>query len=61
VFIYSSPGFKSGIKERMLYASCKEPLITIVEDKLGLPIAKKVKMVILLLAFMVCSSPTVLE
>jgi len=44
VFIYSSPGFKSGIKERMLYASCKEPLITIVEDKLGLPIAKKIEM-----------------
>ena len=42
VFIYSSPGFKSSIKERMLYASCKEPLISIVEEKLGLPIAKKV-------------------
>jgi twinfilin-like protein len=43
VFIYSCPGFKSSIKERMLYSSCKEPLISVVEDSLHIPIAKKIE------------------
>ena len=42
VFIYTSPGFKSTIKERMLYASCKEPLIGVVEQHIGIDITKKV-------------------
>jgi twinfilin-like protein len=44
VFIYSCPGFKSSIKERMLYSSCKEPLISVIEDSLHIPIAKKIEM-----------------
>ena len=40
--IQSSPGFKSRIKKHLLYASYKEPLISIVEEKHGLPITKKV-------------------
>lgn len=43
VFIYSCPGFKSSIKERMLYSSCKEPLISVVEDSLKITIAKKIE------------------
>lgn len=43
VFIYSCPGFKSSIKERMLYSSCKEPLITVVEGHLNITIVKKVR------------------
>ena len=42
VFIYSCPGFKSSIKERMLYSSCKEPLIAGVEQDLGIKVTKKV-------------------
>ena len=42
VFIYSCPGYQSTIKERMLYSSCKEPLIDIVEHHLGLEVVKKV-------------------
>lgn len=43
VFIYSSPGFKSSIKERMLYSSCKEPLVSALEESLGKPIDKKME------------------
>ncbi len=42
VFIYSCPGFKSSIKERMLYSSCKEPLIAGIEEDLGIKVTKKV-------------------
>ena len=42
VFIYSCPGFKSSIKERMLYSSCKEPLLSVVESNCGILIGKKV-------------------
>jgi twinfilin-like protein len=42
VFIYSCPGFKSSIKERMLYSSCKEPLVSVVEDSLKIEVVKKV-------------------
>lgn len=41
VFIYSMPGYKCSIKERMLYSSCKSPLISRVEA-LGIEIAKRV-------------------
>nr|XP_032825492.1 twinfilin-2-like [Petromyzon marinus] len=43
VFIYSMPGYKCSIKERMLYSSCKGPLIDTVEQKLGLDIARKIE------------------
>jgi len=43
VFIYSMPGYKCSIRERMLYSSCKSPLIDIVEQKIGLEIAKKIE------------------
>ena len=42
VFLYSCPGFKSTIKERMLYSSCKEPVVSVAEKQLGLQVAKKV-------------------
>lgn len=41
VFIYSMPGYKCSIKERMLYSSCKSPLISKIES-LGIEITKKV-------------------
>lgn len=37
------PGYSCSIKERMLYSSCKNNLVDWVEDKLELPIEKKVK------------------
>lgn len=43
VFIYSMPGYSCSIKERMLYASCKNPLTEIITS-LGLTINKKVIM-----------------
>ncbi|XP_078339815.1 twinfilin-1-like [Crassostrea virginica] len=42
VFIYSMPGYKCSIKERMLYSSCKSPLISRVEA-LGIEIAKRLE------------------
>ena len=42
VFIYSLPGFKCSIKERMLYSSCKSPLVEQLEAK-GVTIEKKVR------------------
>jgi len=42
VFIYSMPGYKCPIKERMLYSSCKGPFVSQLEQQLQLPIEKKV-------------------
>ena len=36
------PGYKAPIKERMLYSSCKNPLVDQIEQHLGLELAKKV-------------------
>lgn len=41
VFIYSMPGYSCSIKERMLYSSCKAPLLDLIQS-LGVIIAKKV-------------------
>nr|XP_002758283.1 toll-like receptor 9 isoform X2 [Callithrix jacchus] len=41
VFIYSMPGYKCSIKERMLYSSCKSRLLDSVEQDFHLEIAKK--------------------
>lgn len=42
VFIYSMPGYNCSIKERMLYSSCKAPLLDVIENHLSVPVAKKV-------------------
>ncbi|GFR72708.1 twinfilin-2 [Elysia marginata] len=42
VFIYSLPGFKCSIKERMLYSSCKSPLVEQLEAR-GVVIEKKIE------------------
>ncbi|XP_059245852.1 toll-like receptor 9 isoform X3 [Mustela nigripes] len=41
VFIYSMPGYKCSIKERMLYSSCKSRLLDSVEQDFQLEISKK--------------------
>ncbi|XP_051546238.1 twinfilin-1-like [Myxocyprinus asiaticus] len=43
VFIYSMPGYSCGIKERMLYSSCKNPLLEMVENKLHMEVEKKME------------------
>ncbi|XP_036373808.1 twinfilin-1-like [Megalops cyprinoides] len=43
VFIYSMPGYKCSIRERMLYSSCKNPLIDTVENHLHIDILKKLE------------------
>ncbi|PVD25341.1 hypothetical protein C0Q70_15841 [Pomacea canaliculata] len=42
VFVYSMPGYKCSIKERMLYSSCKSPLIDYLTHQ-GLEITKKLE------------------
>ncbi|XP_041072015.1 twinfilin-1-like [Carcharodon carcharias] len=43
VFIYSMPGYTCSIRERMLYSSCKSPLIDMVEKQIALEITKKIE------------------
>uniref|UniRef100_A0A3B4YNY9 Twinfilin-1 n=1 Tax=Seriola lalandi dorsalis TaxID=1841481 RepID=A0A3B4YNY9_SERLL len=43
VFIYSMPGYKCSIRERMLYSSCKNPLVDMVENNLHIEIEKKLE------------------
>ncbi|XP_061772745.1 twinfilin-1-like [Nerophis ophidion] len=43
VFIYSMPGYKCSIRERMLYSSCKNPLVDMVENQLKMEIEKKLE------------------
>ncbi|XP_061107857.1 twinfilin-1-like isoform X2 [Conger conger] len=43
VFMYSMPGYKCSIRERMLYSSCRNPLIDTVENHLRIHIAKKIE------------------
>lgn len=42
VFIYSMPGYTCSIRERMLYSSCKSPLLDIVERQLQMDVIRKV-------------------
>lgn len=42
------PGYKCIIRERMLYSSCKNPLVDTVENNLRLHIAKKVGLLLLM-------------
>ncbi|XP_031562450.1 twinfilin-1-like isoform X2 [Actinia tenebrosa] len=41
MFIYSMPGYSCGIKERMLYSSCKGPVVDFAEQQIGMEIPKK--------------------
>lgn len=43
VFIYSMPGYSCSIRERMLYSSCKSPLLEMLERELLLDIIKKIE------------------
>ncbi|KAM3608898.1 uncharacterized protein V6R79_006494 [Siganus canaliculatus] len=43
VFIYSMPGYKCSIRDRMLYSSCKNPLVDMVEKNLQIEIEKKLE------------------
>lgn len=43
VFIYSMPGYNCSIKERMLYSSCKGPLLDAIEQQMGLEIVRKLE------------------
>ncbi|XP_039363670.1 twinfilin-1 isoform X2 [Mauremys reevesii] len=43
VFIYSMPGYTCSIRERMLYSSCKSPLLQIVERQLWMQIIRKIE------------------
>ncbi|ELV10385.1 Twinfilin-2 [Tupaia chinensis] len=43
VFIYSMPGYKCSIRERMLYSSCKSRLLDSAEQDFQLEIAKKIE------------------
>ncbi|XP_059190357.1 twinfilin-1-like [Centropristis striata] len=43
VFIYSMPGYNCSIRERMLYSSCKGPLVDMVENNLQIEIEKKLE------------------
>lgn len=43
VFIYSMPGYSCSVKERMLYSSCKGPLLESIERNIRLPIIKKIE------------------
>ncbi|XP_053321332.1 twinfilin-1 [Spea bombifrons] len=43
VFIYSMPGYTCSIRERMLYSSCKSPLLDAIESQLQISIAKKME------------------
>ncbi|XP_062850781.1 twinfilin-1b [Trichomycterus rosablanca] len=43
VFIYSMPGYKCSIRERMLYSSCKNSLLDTVERNLNIEIEKKLE------------------
>jgi len=44
VFIYSMPGYNCTIRERMLYSTCKAPLLEVAEQQIGLEIGRKVRL-----------------
>jgi twinfilin-like protein len=43
VFLYTMPGYNCSIKERMLYSTCKGPLLDQVEKDIGLEIVRKLE------------------
>jgi len=38
------PGYNCTIRERMLYSTCKAPLLEMVEQQIGLEIGRKVRL-----------------
>jgi hypothetical protein len=44
VFIYTVPGYNCPVKERMLYSTCKSPLLETVEKEFGLEIARQIEL-----------------
>jgi len=43
VFIYSMPGYSVSIKERMLYSSCKNAVVNLIENQYQINITKKIE------------------
>jgi len=43
VFVYSMPGYSVSIKERMLYSSCKNSVVEVIDKVYSIPIAKKIE------------------
>ena len=43
VFIYSMPGYSVSIKERMLYSSCKNSVVDVLEKVYSIIINKKIE------------------
>ncbi|CAH2278003.1 twinfilin-1 isoform X2 [Pelobates cultripes] len=43
VFIYSMPGYTCSIRERMMYSSCKNPLLHIIENQIQMEVIKKIE------------------
>ena len=43
IFCYSCPGYSCSIKQRMLYSTCKSPLVDVLEDDLKIELAKKLE------------------
>lgn len=44
LFLYSVPGYGSKIKQRMVYASCKESVIETIEKKFGIPVERRLEL-----------------
>jgi len=43
LFVYSCPGFSLKVRERMLYASCKSPLLDLIEGELKIEVTRKME------------------
>ena len=43
MFIYSLPGYSVPIKERMIYSSCRNAVVDVMEKTLNIPLEKKVE------------------
>lgn len=44
VFFYTMPGYNCPIKERMLYSTCKAPLLEYIEKVMEIPVDKKLEL-----------------
>jgi twinfilin-like protein len=43
VFVYSCPGYQCSVKERMMYSTCKGPLIDQLENQIKITLTKKLE------------------
>ena len=43
VFIYSMPGYSVPIKERMMYSSCRNAVVQVIETSLNIALEKKLE------------------